>query len=114
MAAGNRNMRKLTEMQARFVIAYTANMETFGNGTRSAIAAGYSPRTARVQAQQLLALEHVQHAIAMVEARQIQFVLKTLGRAANSSAYPWRVRLRAIHAGMQLLLWEPVSALMSE
>ena len=101
-------MRNLTEMQARFVLAYRTRMETFDNGTGSAIAAGYSPRTARVQAQQLLALEHVQNAIAMVEARQIQFVLKTLGRAANSSAYPYRVRFRAIHAAMMLLDWGSV------
>ena len=102
-------MRNLTELQAKFVIAYTANMETFGNGTGSAIAAGYSPRSARVQAQQLLAKEHVQNAIAIVEARQIQFVLKTLGRAANSSAFPHRVRLRAAKASMMLLQLGPMA-----
>jgi transcription initiation factor TFIIIB Brf1 subunit/transcription initiation factor TFIIB len=101
-------MQALTEMQARFVLAYTASMETFGNGTRSAMAAGYSPLTARVQAQQLLALQHVQEAIAVIETRQIQFVLRALGRAANPSALPHRVRLRAAQASMALLHLGPV------
>ena len=99
-------MQELTAMQARFVLAYTSRMETFGNGTRSAMAAGYSPRTARVQAQQLLALEHVQAAIAVVEMRQILFVLKTLGRAVNSPALSHMVRVRASCAALALLQWE--------
>lgn len=95
----------LTEMQARFVLAYTTNMETFSNGTRSAIAAGYSPRTARVQAQQLLALEHVQNAIAAIETRQVLFVLRALGRAVDSPGLSHRVRVRAIQATFSLVQW---------
>lgn len=98
-------MQTLTEMQARFVLAYTASMETFGNGTRSAIAAGYSPRTARVQAQQLLALSHVQAAIEAVETRQMLFVLRTLGRAVDTPALSHKVRVRAIMASMALVQW---------
>lgn len=98
-------MQTLTEMQAQFVLAYTANMETFGNGTRSAIAAGYSPRTARVQAQQLLALSHVQAAIKAVETRQILFVLRALGRVVDTPELSHRVRVRAIMASMALVQW---------
>lgn len=56
-------MDDLTEMQRAFVLAYVTGPGTAGNGTKSAVAAGYSAKSARVQAQQLLAKQHVASAI---------------------------------------------------
>lgn len=44
----------LNHKQKAFARAYTTPGETYGNGTRSAIAAGYSPRAAAEQASHLL------------------------------------------------------------
>ncbi|MHB1140663.1 MAG: terminase small subunit [Sulfuricaulis sp.] len=56
-------MDDLTEMQCAFVLAYVRGPGTAGNGTKSAVAAGYSAKSARVQAGQLLAKPHVMDAI---------------------------------------------------
>lgn len=47
----------LNERQRRFVLEYVKNG---GNGTEAAIAAGYSPRSAAVQASRMLNLDKVQ------------------------------------------------------
>ena len=44
----------LNHKQKAFARAYTTPGETYGNGTRSALAAGYSPRAAAEQASHLL------------------------------------------------------------
>lgn len=49
--------KRLTERQKRFVLEY---MRNGGNGTAAAIAAGYSPRSAKGQASRMLTYEDVQ------------------------------------------------------
>jgi len=51
----------LTERQRRFVVAFTG--EAMGNQTQAAIIAGYSPKTARFQASDLLTRPHIQEAV---------------------------------------------------
>lgn len=58
---------KLTRKQKAFVQEYLVDL----NGTQAAIRAGYSPRTAQVQASKMLALPHVQEAVqAAIKARE--------------------------------------------
>ena len=57
------NERELTEMQQAFVVAFVSGPGVAGNATKAAQEAGYSTKSARVQAQQLLAKPHVQAAI---------------------------------------------------
>lgn len=52
-------MAELTPKQAQFVAEYLVDL----NATQAAIRAGYSERTARTKAAQLMALPHVQEAI---------------------------------------------------
>lgn len=52
-------MARLTAKQAAFVKEYLVDL----NATQAAIRAGYSEKTARVKAAQLMALPHVQEAI---------------------------------------------------
>jgi len=62
--------RKLTDKQRAFVEHYTAaGSPTYNNGAKSAIAAGYSPNGADVQASKLLVIPKIQQAI---EAKQAQ------------------------------------------
>jgi hypothetical protein len=56
-------MRKLTEKQEDFCLAYVRNG---GNGTAAARDAGYSANTAREQAYEVLRLPHVRHRIISV------------------------------------------------
>ena len=57
-------MAELTDKQNEFVRAYVSGgSDVAGNATKSAIAAGFSEKTARVQGQQLLAKKHVQVSI---------------------------------------------------
>jgi phage terminase small subunit len=60
---------KLTEKQAAFVKALVTNG---GNKTQAAITAGYSPKTAREQAYDLIKIPHVMHAI--LEATLTNFI----------------------------------------
>ena len=53
----------ITEMQDAFALNFASGPGTAGNGTKSAIAAGYSAKTARIQAAQLLNKPHVMDAI---------------------------------------------------
>ena len=65
---GRRISKKLKPKQRKFIAHYTdpTNKETFGNGTRSAIAAGYTEKAARVAAHQVLTSTNVQHEIQRV------------------------------------------------
>ncbi|MHC5073440.1 MAG: terminase small subunit [Planctomycetota bacterium] len=57
-------MNELTAKQESFCLHYiTIGSETFGNGTRAAIAAGYAPRTAEQQASRLLSNVKIKDAI---------------------------------------------------
>jgi len=59
-----RRKDKLTDMQRAFVEHYTAvGTKTHNNGAQAAIAAGYSPKGADVQASRLLVLDKVKRAI---------------------------------------------------
>jgi len=59
-----RRKDKLTDMQKAFVEHYTAvGTKTHNNGAQAAIAAGYSPNGADVQASRLLVLDKVKRAI---------------------------------------------------
>lgn len=53
----------LTAKEYRFCINYTLNPNTIGNGSASAIAAGYSDRTSRAIASQLLRRDRVNQLI---------------------------------------------------
>jgi hypothetical protein len=55
-------MKGLIEKHRRFVVAYTG--EAQGNGTQAAIIAGYSPKSAVVQASVLLRKPNIQAAVA--------------------------------------------------
>lgn len=61
-------VRALAPMQRRFVGEYLVDL----NGTQAAIRAGYSEKTARVKAAQLMALPHVMEAIEAGMARRAE------------------------------------------
>ena len=64
--------RKLKPRQRKFVANYTdPTKETFGNGTKAAIAAGYSEKSAAVQASQALTNPKIE--------REIERVLEEVG-----------------------------------
>ncbi len=65
---GRKISRKLKPKQRKLVAHYTdpTNKETFGNGKRSAIAAGYSERSATEIAYETLTKPHVQREIERV------------------------------------------------
>lgn len=119
--------RKLTPKQATFVAEYLKD----SNGTRAAIAAGYSPRNARHQAWELLhkqpsvveALEETRKAsakkaeynldTAMKEAEEaIEFSKNTKNANAYVKAVELRTKLNGLliekhdvrHAGFQLII----------
>jgi phage terminase small subunit len=69
--------RDLTDLQAAFVAAYTSDDGCRGRVKESAIAAGYSPKTAREIGRQVLALPHIQAAIFEANKRQISGPLAT-------------------------------------
>ncbi len=62
---GRKISRKLRLKQRKFIAHYTdpTNKETFGNGTRSAIAAGYSERSAAVTAHETLRNPNIEREI---------------------------------------------------
>lgn len=89
-------------MQARFVVAFTGDPSTSGNATQSALAAGYSPTTARVQAQNLLALEHVAFAIRVREAIQVRQAARLLARVCGDPGHDARIQVLAARAALGL------------
>ena len=68
----------LTDLQAAFVVAYTSAEGCRGKVKEAALAAGYSPKTAREIGRQALALPHVQAAIFEANKAQIGGPLLTL------------------------------------
>ena len=94
-------LRRLNERQRRFVVAFIGWAR--GNATKAAIFAGYSERTARVQASQLLSKLNIQAAI---EERGRRGDLKgiahanerdvILTRIARNDHLPSAERIRAI------------------
>jgi phage terminase small subunit len=79
---------RLTARREKFVAHYLVS----GNGTRSAIAAGYSPRTARAIASELLGNPAIQAALEAGRARQAERLnaegaafLNELGRLSEIS-----------------------------
>ena len=69
MASNAADGNRLTGKQLAFVHAYTdpADPETFGNATRAAIKAGYSPRKARDRGYRLLKLPKIRSLIAKLQ-----------------------------------------------
>ncbi len=64
---GRRISKKLKPRQWKFVAHYTdPTKETFGNGTKSAIAAGYSKTSARSTASEILTKPNVRREIERV------------------------------------------------
>lgn len=58
------NENKLTAKEEAFCVAYTTvGSETFSNGTKSAIEAGYAEDSARTQAWRMLRKEHIKKRI---------------------------------------------------
>ena len=58
------NEKELTAKEEAFCVAYTTiGSETFSNGTKSAIEAGYAEDSARTQAWRLLRKEHIKKRI---------------------------------------------------
>jgi hypothetical protein len=72
-------MRNLTDQQEKFCQCYgRIGSETLHNGTQSAIEAGFSEKTAAVQASQMLAREDIQQRLAEIDLVNLQ-VLKLNG-----------------------------------
>jgi phage terminase small subunit len=93
-------MRQVTDQQKAFAIAY---VRSGGKGLQSAIDAGYSEKTARVQASQLLDLAHVQAAIAEAQRKYLTSNLATkaiqvLEAAMGCEDAPWSTRVDAAKA----------------
>ena len=58
------NEKELTAKEEAFCVAYTTiGSETFSNGTKSAIEAGYAEDSARTQAWRMLRKEHIKKRI---------------------------------------------------
>jgi len=93
-------LRELTDMQQAFVLAITSDPRCIGKPEEAAIAAGFSEKTARVQAQQLLTKPHVAAAITKANQEQISGPLASkavalLGRLIDDEQAPKSVRLEA-------------------
>lgn len=99
-APSSSNRGDLTEKQAAFVLAFTSEAGTVGNGAESARRAGYAPKHVRVQAQQLLALPHVKTAIdaanrAALSGRISTKSIALLERVVDDEAQPMKLRVEA-------------------
>jgi hypothetical protein len=94
----------LTPRQARFVLNYVFGSETAGNGAAAARAAGYSAHTAKVQAAQLLSLQHVSLAIQIKERQLVRRAERALAKVAmgGDGMHEVRTRIRACSALLRL------------
>lgn len=79
-------MKKLTARRELFVAHYTAGQGTFGNGALSAIAAGYSPKSAKFMASSLLKEPEVAAAIAKKTAKVLDKLEVTVQRVLKERA----------------------------
>jgi phage terminase small subunit len=84
--------QKHQRQQDRFTREYLKDL----NGTRAAIAAGYSPRTAKEQAHGLLTRPHIARQVALLQQRRLDrldvradHVLEGLKRIATDASWRW-------------------------
>jgi phage terminase small subunit len=92
--------RELTELQQKLVLAYTTNPACIGKVKESAIAAGYSPKTAHEIGRQTLALPHVKAAVMRANYEQISGQAATkavalLETVVDDEKAPLRLRVDA-------------------
>lgn len=92
--------RALTEMQAAFVVAFTADPAGIGNPTAAAKLAGYAETAAKDLGRRLVALPHVQDAIRAANQQQISGQMATkaialLGRVIEDETVSMKVRVDA-------------------
>ena len=88
----------LSPKQQRFVAEYLVDL----NGTQAAIRAGYSKRTARTQAAQLLAKRNISEAVEKAQHRQLERAGTETGRCVRRDAIlvkNWFEELHAPRAG---------------
>jgi len=95
-----RNMTKLTEQQAAFVLHFTSTSGAIGNATEAARRAGYSERTAREIGYQLLRKPHVRDAVDEANREMLSGTIATkavalLERVLDDEEAPLKVRLEA-------------------
>jgi hypothetical protein len=93
-------VHKLTDKQQAFILGFTSEPATLGNGAASARAAGYSEKTAGEIARQLLALPHIRDAITAANREQISGRIATkavalLERVIDDESVPIRERIVA-------------------
>jgi hypothetical protein len=93
-------LRDLTDLQQRLVIAYTSDPDCVGKVKEAAIAAGYSPKTAHEIGRQALALPHVKAAIMRANYEQISGPAATkavalLERVIDDESLQLRIRVDA-------------------
>lgn len=75
--------KSLTPRHARFVAEYVANG---GNGTQAAIAAGYSPTSAKFRASEMLTLPHVKAEMARLRGKVMDKLEVTVERVLKERA----------------------------
>lgn len=92
--------RRLTDMQAAFVVAFTTVPNAIGNAAASARLAGYSENSAKELGRRLVDLPHVQAAIREANQQQISGQMATkaialLGRVIEDESVPMKTRVDA-------------------
>ncbi len=74
------NEKELTAKEEAFCVAYTTiGSETFSNGTKSAIEAGYAEDSARTQAWRMLRKEHIKRRIRELYDKNMEDNMVTTG-----------------------------------
>ena len=80
--------KKLTAKEESFCVAYTTiGSETFSNGTKSAIEAGYAEDSARTQAWRLLRKEHIKNRIRELYDKNMEENMVTTGSVLANLAH---------------------------
>ncbi len=93
-------MASLTEQQQQFVNHFTSGDDCIGNGSEAARRAGYSDKSSREIARQLLDKPHVQIAVREANQKQISGQLATkavalLERVIDDESVPVKIRVDA-------------------
>jgi len=93
-------VQALTELQEAFVLAFTADPDAIGNASEAARRAGYSPATARVIGQQLLAKPHIRAAIHEANQKLLSGQIATkavalLEKVIDDASVPIKIRVEA-------------------
>ena len=82
------NAKELTAKEEAFCVAYTTiGSETFSNGTKSAIEAGYAEDSARTQAWRMLRKEHIKKRIRELYDKNMEENMVTTGSVMANLAH---------------------------